>query len=1238
MYRVRRFLICGLLCVVLAGVMSCGGGSTTTTPSNPSNVAVTISTLTLSPATLNGGETSTATVTLNEAAPVGGVTVVLSTSNNSVTLPVTLTLLIPQGQMSGTFKVQTLPVGSNQTAQISVTYLTFTTLDATLTILSQNPLSVTAFTVNQTNATSGQTLVGTVTLNSPAFSPGQQVFITSSDISVVQPTNPVTVQTKATTASFSIFTSPLTATRTVNVSASLNATTVIVALTLTPAGTAVTSLNIVPFTVAGGQNMTGTVTVTPPAPPGGESIQLTAAFTNPATPVGTPLPVTVPASVSVPAGATQAQFTITSSAVTKTTDVTVTATLNTTQYLFTVEIVPSLSLAGINCLRPSVTSGNSVTCDVQLSLPAPAGGQAVQLTSSNPTALPVPATLTIPAGTASQTFTLVGGPVSNSTQITLTASLSGSGTTTGSVTTNISVVAISALIPTSFTVSAGTVQGGASGNLTGTVTIAAEAPPGGIDLTFTSSDPSVQVPSTVTVPQNQTGVTFPITTSVVTSSVKVTLMVTVNGFSLPATLTVVPAPALLSLTINPTSVVGSGTTTGTVTLQSAAPQNGAVVVVQSSSNLAQAAPAVTVPPGSTSANFAITTLPLPLPTSPPVTVTITASLGGAMQQAMLTILPPTADVRQMFFNPSTIRTGQNTTGTVVLTAAAGAGGTAVALGSALDNLSVPAQVVVPQGATSATFVATATGTITSATQVVVTASVMAAVSNTVNIIAAQTATLSEQLVTTGATNANNFPLTTAFQGTPPPAGSYTGFLTSVTQTTAVGMTTSSATAFSTYLGGTSSSADVRDVFIDTNGNVFVCGSTLDGSLQTKNPFQGTIGGGRDAFVAEFNKTGAIQFLTYFGGAGDETCNGIVVDTSGNIYISGSTSNAASMGLAGTSGAFQTANNGGNDFFLAKFNPNGSTPSSRLLWCTLVGGANDDFADGRMSISPIGAVYITGKTSSVSSTPAPVGFPIPPTQARPTLTGVGTAGVVTSFTPDGAVQVTSTLLFGKTNGANPGTPTTTTASGGLAFDASGSVYVCGQTNASDLPVTANAFQPTLKGTQNAYVAVLSSTGVIEEMTYLGGTSASGVQACKGIAVDSDLNPIVVMPTDASDFPVRTTLGPAAAGQTHFVAVKFSPDLSNQVFSTLLGGSGAETADATHIQLDTPENIYFTLSTTSGDFPVTSNALFKTFNGTPLGANRNAVIIKMTADGAALNYASFLGGAGDNSTTSIFYHPN
>ena len=537
--------------------------------------------------------------------------------------------------------------------------------------------------------------------------------------------------------------------------------------------------------------------------------------------------------------------------------------------------------------------------------------------------------------------------------------------------------------------------------------------------------------------------------------------------------------------------------------------------------------------------------------------------------------------------------------------------------------------------------------ITTTTAVSISGEVISSSSSLLTVVPAATATVTEQIVLGGETNATNFPIHEPSSGggqSTLAAGDDTGFLTNVGLSTPVNSAATASYTFSTYLGGMSSFGQVRDIFVDTSGNVYGCGVTEDGSLPTtSNAAQKTYGGGKDAFIAEFNSSGALQYLTYLGGSGDETCNSLTVDISGNIYVLGSETDSTASGatnLMGTSGAFQTANAGGSDIFVAEINT--STPG-HPIWLTFVGGAGDDFGDGRIAVRSGGDLVLSGTSQSTAST-SPAAFPIPATQGRPPLSGVGTFGVVIALSSDGTTLLASTLLFGHNNGASPGSLSTTTGSGGFAIDAGSNTHVCGQTNASDL-LTANLpaatvatmFQPTLMGEQDAYIAVLDANGAITQITYLGGTSASMVQECKGIAVDRDSNTVVVMPTDAADYPLTTSQ--TISGPTDFAVTKLTSDLSTLVFSRLVGGSGTESADATRIQFDNAENIYFSLATNSADFPVTSNALQGTFAGTPLGPTTNVAVVKLSADGSTILYGSYLGGAtGNNSTTSIFYHLN
>jgi hypothetical protein len=169
--------------------------------------------------------------------------------------------------------------------------------------------------------------------------------------------------------------------------------------------------------------------------------------------------------------------------------------------------------------------------------------------------------------------------------------------------------------------------------------------------------------------------------------------------SVPASL------SLSSLSLNPTSVTGGNSSTGTVTLSGPAPTGGAQVTLSSSNTTAASVPSsVTVAAGATSATFTVSTSAVAASTS----VTISAAYGGATRSASLTVTPvapPAPALSSLTLNPASVVGGmQSSTGTVTLSGPAPAGGAQVALSSSNPGAaSVPSSVIVPAGATSATF-------------------------------------------------------------------------------------------------------------------------------------------------------------------------------------------------------------------------------------------------------------------------------------------------------------------------------------------------------------------------------------------------------------------------------------------------------------------------------------------------------------------------------------------------------
>jgi hypothetical protein len=174
---------------------------------------------------------------------------------------------------------------------------------------------------------------------------------------------------------------------------------------------------------------------------------------------------------------------------------------------------------------------------------------------------------------------------------------------------------------------------------TGTVTLSGAAPAGGATVTLSSSNTAAAcVPSTVTVAAGATSATFTVTTTAVAASTTVTISGTYSGATRSASLTVTPAPppppTVSSLTLNPASVFGGQSSTGTVTLTGPAPAGGAQVFLSSDSGAASVPSSVTVPAGATSATFTVNTSFVLFSTS----ATISASYNGTTRSATLGVL------------------------------------------------------------------------------------------------------------------------------------------------------------------------------------------------------------------------------------------------------------------------------------------------------------------------------------------------------------------------------------------------------------------------------------------------------------------------------------------------------------------------------------------------------------------------------------------------------------------------
>jgi uncharacterized repeat protein (TIGR01451 family) len=196
---------------------------------------------------------------------------------------------------------------------------------------------------------------------------------------------------------------------------------------------------------------------------------------------------------------------------------------------------------------------------------------------------------------------------------------------------------------------------------------------------------------------------------------------------------------------------------------------------------------------------------------------------------------------------------------------------------------------------------------------------------------------------------------------------------------------------------------------------------------------------------------------------------------------------------------------------------------------------------------------------------------------------------------------------------------------IAVDAMGNAYVVGNTLSIDFPVN-NAVQHTCttieltgySSCDDMFVTKLNRDGTaIEYSTYIGGTSTD---VGNGIAIDGLGNAYVTGMTTSRDFPTVNAFQPDFRSNPDFFPEAFVAKLSSTgsdlVYSTYLGGSSEDRGNA--IAVDGQGSAYVTGGTDSFDFPTASP-----LQSVPSGG-LDAFVAKLTPDGSALAYSTFLGG--------------
>jgi Beta-propeller repeat len=385
-----------------------------------------------------------------------------------------------------------------------------------------------------------------------------------------------------------------------------------------------------------------------------------------------------------------------------------------------------------------------------------------------------------------------------------------------------------------------------------------------------------------------------------------------------------------------------------------------------------------------------------------------------------------------------------------------------------------------------------------------------------------------------------------------------------------------------YLGGSSNDIPLA-VAVDANGVAYMTGTTTStdfpmagNSLQTLGPDVVT-----EAFIAVIDPSQyggvALIYSTFLGGqTGANSGNAIAVDSSGNIYVAGTT---ASSDFPVTASGYATVLYGPSDAFLTEISENNSTAP---LYSSYLGGENDD--DGRaMVLLPNGQVYVGISTDGLM-------FPLAGYSYNPNNSGGYDVAIALFDTTQTGVAslVYSTYIGGSANDMVRG----------MTLDNAGNLVVTGYTLSPNFPVTADAAQHSYGGGGDAFVTVvnaLTPTTFLNYSTFFGGSDGDVAYA---VAADSAGFIYLTGYTLSPDFPITQNAPQPVWGQgIDIFLTKLQPHVSGRAalqYSTYFGGATVNTGLA--IAVDSNFTAY-AAGWTGGELPTQPNSTQGAYGGGP-----------------------------------------
>ena len=379
------------------------------------------------------------------------------------------------------------------------------------------------------------------------------------------------------------------------------------------------------------------------------------------------------------------------------------------------------------------------------------------------------------------------------------------------------------------------------------------------------------------------------------------------------------------------------------------------------------------------------------------------------------------------------------------------------------------------------------------------------------------------------------------------------------------------------------------IVTDSSGNVYVTGQYNSTSIvPLGNTLNLPASSGEDGFIVKYDTSGLAQWYQTIPGTENDNGYGIAVDSSGNVYVSGY---YWSTSIVSLNNDIELPASSIYDGFIVKYDTSGLAQ-----WFQTISGSSIDIGLG-IAVDSSGNVFVTGQYNSTSIVPLGNTLNLPASS--------GEDGFIVKYDTSGLAQWYQTI---------PGTENDNGY--GIAVDSSGNVYVTGKYSSTSIVPLGNTLNLPASNGLDAFIVKYDTSGTAQWAQTIGGSSSD---IATGIAVDSSGNVFVTGYYSSANISLGNSLSlPASSVYDGFI-VKYDTSGLAQWAQTI---SGTASDIANGISVDSGGNVYVT-----GGYSSTSIVPLGNNLNLPASNGGDGFIVKYDTSGLAQWYKTITGTGSD-----------